>query len=126
MIKSNKILYGIYTAVMAVMAIVGQILVPETWRIFYSPWLLCVIMWAVFMLSFRIGVSGDATDPYRVLFSYVGGAAVRMVGVLVVVFYPVVMGEKGSFDGMSLIFCVMGIYAVSMLLYLMRIKNKAS
>ncbi len=116
----------VYTVVMAVLAIVGQILVPEEWRIFYSPWLLCVVMWAVFMLSFRIGVSLDTTDPYRVLFSYVGGAAVRMIGVLVVVFYPVVMGEKGSFDGMNLIFCVMGIYAISMLLYLMRIKNKAS
>ena len=29
---------------MAVMAIVGQVLVPGEWRIFYSPWLLCVMM----------------------------------------------------------------------------------
>ena len=110
---------------MALVAVAGELWMPEDWKIYYNPWLLCGVLWVVFMLSFRIGVTLDASDPYRMLFSYVGGAAVRMVGVITVIFYPVVMGEKGSFDGMNLIFCVMGIYAVSMILYLLRIKNKA-
>ena len=125
MINSNKKLYHNYTIVMALVAVAGELWMPEDWKIYYNPWLLCGVLWAVFMLSFRIGVTLDASDPYRMLFSYVGGAAVRMVGVITVIFYPVVMGEKGSFDGMNLIFCVMGIYAVSMILYLLRIKNKA-
>ncbi|MDD4820031.1 MAG: hypothetical protein PHD21_04280 [Flavobacteriales bacterium] len=123
MINTDKKLYISYTAIMLVLALVGTFAMPESWKIYYTPLALCALMWVVFTLSYMAGKIPSDAQGYQMIMKYLGGAVVRMIGVIAVIFYPVVTAEKGSFSGMTLVLCVMELYAVGMGLYLMKIKN---
>lgn len=123
MISTQKNLYIAYTLIMIFMALVATFIMPETWNIYYRPWQLCAAVWGVFMLSYLVGKIPADADGYKMLIKYLSGAAVRMVGIVAVVFYPVWWAEKGSFSGMILVLCVMELYAVGMSLYLLRIRK---
>ena len=126
MINTNKKLYISYTLIMIILALVGTFVIPASWNIHYPVWQLCIAVWVVFMLSYAAGNIPKDAEGYNVLVKYIAGAAVRMVGIIAVIFYPVMTAEKGSFNGMLLVLCVMELYAVGIGLYLMKIKKMSA